>query len=35
VVNEKTGGAFQAELASMKVKKRVCAVSWNMENSEW
>lgn len=28
VVNEKTGGAFEAELASIKVKKRVCVVSW-------
>ncbi|XP_052704037.1 uncharacterized protein LOC128180186 [Crassostrea angulata] len=27
VVNEKTGGAFEAELASIKVKKRVCVVS--------
>lgn len=33
VVNEKTGGAFQAELANMKVKKRVCAVSWQLRNT--
>ncbi|XP_061178326.1 uncharacterized protein LOC133186961 [Saccostrea echinata] len=27
VVNEKTGGAFEAELANIKVKKRVCTIS--------
>ncbi|XP_062617091.1 uncharacterized protein LOC134278810 [Saccostrea cucullata] len=27
VVNEKTGGAFEAELANIKVKKRVCSIS--------